>query len=90
MGQVETSLGTPVTRTQLWLAQAPPPTEQCVWDVVALAAIAAMEIGGRYMAAELKGRGGRVEPAPLAGGELAERAAVRAVTDFWGRLQGFA
>lgn len=90
MGQVEPKVGVTVTRAQLWLARAPEPTEQCVWDVVAMAAVAAMEIGRRYMAAEMRGRAGRAGPAQRAGPELAERAAQRAVTDFWGRLQGFA
>ncbi len=28
---------TPTSQTQLWLVQAPPGYEQCVWDVVATA-----------------------------------------------------
>ncbi len=38
MGQVEPRLGTAITRANLWLVQAPGHTEQCVWDVIVLAA----------------------------------------------------
>jgi hypothetical protein len=36
---------TPISQTQLWLVQAPPGYEQCVWDVVATAALSAVEHG---------------------------------------------
>jgi hypothetical protein len=51
VGQVGPRLGTAITRAYLWLAQAPGQTEQCVWDVIVMAAIAAMETGWRFMAA---------------------------------------
>jgi hypothetical protein len=57
--------------------------EPCAWEVVVLAAASAMETGRRYTAPAV--RCGEVP-----GGDLADRASRRAVTDFWGRLQGFA
>ena len=82
--QVEARVGAPIRREQLWLGVCPPGLEQCVWDVVVLAAVSAVETGRRFMAAGVRG----ASDAPPGG--LAERAARRAVTDFWGRLQGFA
>jgi hypothetical protein len=35
----------PVSQAQLWLVQAPSGIQQCVWDVVAMAALAAIEHG---------------------------------------------
>jgi hypothetical protein len=43
VGQVEPRLGTTITRAHVWLVQAPGHTEQCVWGVIVLTAIAAME-----------------------------------------------
>ncbi len=37
------------------MAQTPEGVEQCVWDVVELAALTAMEQGRRFMAATLAG-----------------------------------
>ncbi len=54
VGQVEPRLGETITRAHVWLVQAPGHTEQCVWDVIVLAAIAAMETGRRFMAALLR------------------------------------
>jgi hypothetical protein len=88
VGQVEARLRTAVTGAQLWLAQAPPQTEQLVWHVVVIAAVAAMQPGRRFAAAEVKGRVGCTEPGLVAWAELAERGARRAVADFGGRLQG--
>ncbi len=45
----------PISRAEVWLAQTPEGVEQCVWDVVVLAAITAMEQGRRFMAATLAG-----------------------------------
>ncbi len=50
---MEPRLGTAITRAQLWLAQAPPQFEQCVWDAVVMAAVGAIETGRRLMAAEM-------------------------------------
>jgi hypothetical protein len=68
----------------LWLVQAPGQTEQCMWDVIVMAAIpvAVMETGRRCMAARLWRRGDQGEPSLDAGVELAERGARRAVMDF--------
>jgi hypothetical protein len=97
--QVEVRLGAAVSRAQLWLALPPPQMQQCVWDVVVLAALGAVEVGRRFMCAELRraaaaavaagaaaGGAPRVEPGP----RLCDRAVVRAVADFWSRLRGFA
>jgi hypothetical protein len=35
-----------ITRANLWLAQAPGQTEQCVWDAIVMAAIAARKWEG--------------------------------------------
>ena len=35
----------PISQAQLWLAQAPPGYQQCVWDVVTMAVLSAMEHG---------------------------------------------
>jgi hypothetical protein len=73
VGQVEPRLGETITRAHVWLVQAPGHTEQCVWDVIVLAAIAAMETGRRYMAASRRRGGDQGEPRLEAGVELAER-----------------
>jgi hypothetical protein len=90
VGQVEPRLGETITRANVWLVQAPGHTEHCVWDVIVLAAIAAMETGRRFMAASLRRGADQGELSLEAGVELAERGARRAVMDFWGRLHGFA
>ncbi len=74
----------------MWLVQAPGHTEQCVWDFIVLAPIAAMETGLRYMAASLRRGADQGEPSLEAGVEFSERGARRAVMDFWGRLHGCA
>ena len=89
VGQVEPKLGVAITRANLWLVQAPGQTEQCVWDVIVMAAISAMETGRRFMAATMRRGAGQGEPRLEAGTDLAERGARRAVIDFWGRLHGF-
>ena len=38
----------PVSRAEVWLVQAPEDLQQCVWDVVVLAAVSAME-GGQWL-----------------------------------------
>ncbi len=83
VGQVEPRLGTTITRANMWLVQAPVYTEQCVWDVIVLAAIAAMETGRSYMAASLRRGGDQGEPSLEARVELAVRGARWAVIDFW-------
>jgi hypothetical protein len=73
--------GTPLTRAHLWLAVAPPGWAQCAWDVVVLAAVAAMDAGRR---AGL--RTGRPAGAP---GTAREAACRRAVTQLWAALLDF-
>ena len=79
------AVGRPVSRADVWLVQAPEATRQCVWDVVVLAAVSAMEGGRRFMAAAQKG-----VPAASPGPALLERAITRVVVTFWSRLRGFA
>jgi hypothetical protein len=69
-------------------SKAPGQTEQCVWDVIVMAEMAAMEARRRFMAVTRR-RGDQGEAGLDAGLELAERGARRAVMDFWGRLYGF-
>jgi hypothetical protein len=67
----------------VWLAQTPEGVEQCVWDVVVLGAITAMEQGRWFMAGTLTG-GPQETPGPA----LLERAITRVMVEFWGRLRG--
>ena len=82
--QLTLGIRRPATRTEIWLVRAPEGVQQCVWDVVALAAITAMEQGRRFMAATLK-KG----PPQVPGPALTEQAITRVVVDFWSRLEGF-
>ena len=59
--------------------------QQCVWDVVVMAVVSAMEYARRFMAAAQKGESA-LAPGPV----LLERAITRAVVSFWARLRGFA
>jgi hypothetical protein len=43
VAQIAAYVPGPITRAHVWLAEAPAGVQQCVWDVVALAALAAME-----------------------------------------------
>ena len=70
---LQACLGQPVTRAQLWLLLAPAGMQQPVWDVVALAALSALEVGRRRL------RSGHV---PVA-------AAAHTVGDFWGRVRSY-
>ena len=94
VGQLEGTLGTRVTREAVWLAQAPSGVQQCVWDVVVLAGVSAMELGRRFMQAATRERLGPPRGPPMGravpGAELRDRAIRRAVADFWARLHGFA
>ena len=74
--------GVALDRERLWLMQSPNGVEQCVWDVVCLAAVSAME-HGRRKGKGLVARGS--EPGP----QVARAAAAAAVADFWGRLASF-
>ena len=84
-----------ISRANVWLAEAPIGVQQCVWDVVSLAALAAME----RARAGLRAVNRRAAP-PTLGGDAQEPAdalatplevaIARAVLDFWQRVQGFA
>ncbi len=75
--QLSITIFRPISRAEVWLAQTPEGVEQCVWDVVVLAAITAMEQGRRFMAATLAG-----DPQEAPGPSLLERAITRVVVDF--------
>jgi hypothetical protein len=66
-------LGAPLSRAQLWLLHCPAGLEQSVWDVVALAALSALEVGRRR----------------LRGGATPAVVHAHVVGDFWGRLRSF-
>ena len=77
----------PITRANVWLAEAPAGMQQCVWDVVALAALSAMErtrVGLRTNSRQAADPGDPNQPDQL------ETAKGRAVLDFWQRVRGFA
>ena len=84
--QLAVRVGGGLVRAQVWLLQSPQGVQQCVWDVVVLAAISAMEVGRQFMAAALKNPAGGV----MAGSALRDRAIQRVVADFWVRLRTFA
>jgi len=79
------AVGRFVLCAEVWLVQAPESVQQCVWDVVVLAAVSAMECARRFMAAAQKGESA-LPPGPV----LLEQAITRAVVSFWARLRGFA
>ena len=76
--QLESRITGQVTRRQVWLVQAPPGVAQCVWDVVSLAAVSAMERGRRHLVTCR--RQGQSDTEVLAG------ALVCAVADVWASL----
>jgi hypothetical protein len=43
LAQITFHVSAPITRANVWMVEAPEGVQQCVWDVVALAALAAME-----------------------------------------------
>ena len=73
-------------RGHLWLARPPQGINQGVWDVVALAAVAAMEKGRAFMVAEHL----YASPPIPAGPALAARGGSRARIVFWELLHEFA
>ena len=79
----------PLSRVALWLVRAPPGCEQCVWDVVALAALSAVDRGRFTLRAASRRQGGSGSTVGPGLGPCAH-AQVVAVADFWARLQGFA
>ena len=79
------AVGRSISCAEVWLVQAPENVQQCVWDVVVLAAVSAMECARRFMAAAQKGESA-LPPGPV----LLERAITRVVVTFWARLRGFA
>ena len=83
----------PISRAHVWLAEAPAGMEQCVWDVVSLAALSAMERARAGLRAATRRAPAPGEEAQEPVGPPAsplEVAKGRAVLDFWQRVQGFA
>ena len=78
---LEAGVGCGVRRMHLWLCRSPDPehARPCVWDVVALAALNAMEWARRQMHARR-----------LHGGVVADAVAAGAVAKFWTLLHDFA
>lgn len=84
--QIETHVPGPITRANMWLAEAPTGVQQCVWDVVALAALTAMErarVGLRAATRPGAAAGDPGAPPPV------EVAKARAILEFWQRVKGF-
>ncbi len=71
----------------MWLAQTSEKVEQCVWDMVVLAAITAMGQGRRFMAATLAGDPQETRVRSVL---FLERVITRVVVEFCVRLRGFA
>jgi len=80
-GTISEAVGAPVTRAAVWLARSPPAVYSGVWDVVCLAAVAAMDHGRRLMYALGSG------PAPAAPLSVVAAGAARA--RFWSHLAEF-
>jgi hypothetical protein len=83
MGAAVGSLDAAFTREHLWLVLPPPGIQQRVWDVVALAAVAALERGRQRMYK------GWSDGAPLTHQQLVVLG-TDVVADFWGRVASFA
>ena len=73
-------------RAHIWLARSPPGMHQGVWDVVALAAVGAMDKARRFMWAQRTDPTTHMQSGPI----LASMGAMRAVATFWELLQDFA
>ena len=72
----------------MWLASAPSGVQQCVWEVVALAALEAMEVGRQFMHARMRElRGSAAVPQWQS---LVSQASRRAVACMWAHLRAFA
>eukprot|EP00198_Chlamydomonas_reinhardtii_P004265 XP_001693601.1 predicted protein [Chlamydomonas reinhardtii] len=74
------------SQAQLWLVQAPPGFQQCVWDVVVMAALAATEHGR----VQLRGMTRAAAALGIQTVAAAAPEAAVAVADFWSRLMQFA
>ncbi|PNW81095.1 hypothetical protein CHLRE_07g341554v5 [Chlamydomonas reinhardtii] len=72
-----------ITRNQLWLVQAPPGLSQAVWDIVCLAAVAALEYGRQRLYACRDAADRTAEVA------VVRRIGVEVIADFWSRLAAF-
>jgi hypothetical protein len=85
-----------ISRANVWLAEAPAGMQQCVWDVVSLAALSAIERARAGLRAATRGHAlepGKEAQGPTAGaaaGTPLEVARARAELDFWQWAQGFA
>ena len=93
--QIAAHAPVPITRAHIWLAEAPTGLQQCVWDVVALAALTAMERARAGLRAATRHAGAQQDAAPAGapheeGQPPVEVAKARAVLELWQRLKGFA
>ncbi len=80
--------GEGIRREHVWLASAPSGVQQCVWEVVALAALEAMEVGRQCMHARMRDlRGSTAAPQWQA---MVSQAPRRAVACMWAHLRAFA
>lgn len=83
----------PITRANVWLAEAPTGVQQCVWDVISLAALSAMErarVGLRAAIRHAPLHGEETTEPSGAPADQLEVAKARAALEFWQRVQGFA
>lgn len=88
--QIAAHVPGPITRAQVWLAEAPQGMQQCVWDIISLAALTAMErarVGLRAATRNVPAPQATAQPGTPSPVEVAK---ARAVLEFWQRLRGFA
>lgn len=88
--QIAAHVPGPITRAQVWLAEAPQGVQQCVWDIVSLAALTAMERARVGLRAATRNAPVPQEAAQPGAPAPVEVAKSRAVLEFWQRLRGFA
>ena len=88
--QITAHVPGPITRAHVWLAETPPGMQQCVWDVICLAALSAMKRGRVGMRSATRYAPGPNEDAEAGAPTPVEVANARAVLDFWQRLRVFA
>jgi hypothetical protein len=84
--QVEGYLGTPLSTAHVWLVEPPPGCQPAPWDVIAMAALAAMETG--RLALRTATKGARMQQQQLL--QAVEQACLGAVSSFWATLCSFA
>ena len=94
--QISAHVPSPVSQAHVWLVEAPAGIQQCVWDIVAPAALTAMEkarVGLRAASNHTTGgAAGQATATASAQGipPPVEVAKARAVLEFWQRIRSFA